>query len=385
MGREIVYCCRCSTILRSRDFEEGRASRFDEYNYCSNCLPEVEKEAPVPAPTPAPEPVKPRERPTFRRHATPVTKRPPARRSSRKAAAFILAAAAGVIAIVIVAALSLSKNTPPPPTSATKPQKPPKPPSTTKPPNPQPPSPPVKIPPPKPVPKPEPPKPLPPPPLPPGLLARWDFEGTGPEVRDASDNSHTGKMEAGASRAEGLKGKGLLLEPAGAFVRIPQHPDLAPKAVTIALWVNPQGEIAIFANLFRRTWKNNSGKTYCSWALQLNPRNENSTILAFITGHNGTFNRLNTPPDSIPPGVWTHIAAVYDPDGPAPQKRIYLNGKLAVSCEETQPLVYDASETGDLYFGQNGKGEERYTGMIDEVLLFKRALTDAEIEKLAVR
>src|SRR5258706_12017255 len=46
MGQEIVYCCRCQTQLRSRDFEKGTALRLESRACCASCAPEVLKSLP---------------------------------------------------------------------------------------------------------------------------------------------------------------------------------------------------------------------------------------------------------------------------------------------------------------------------------------------------
>ncbi|MGW0827433.1 LamG-like jellyroll fold domain-containing protein [Streptomyces sp. NPDC002845] len=82
------------------------------------------------------------------------------------------------------------------------------------------------------------------------------------------------------------------------------------------------------------------------------------------------------------PDVWTHLAAVYDAD--AGEIRLYVNGRL----QATDTLTAPAAANGPLQFGRalsSGTSTEytEYTdyfdGSLDEVSVWQRALTDAEI------
>ena len=48
MGKEIVYCSACGTLLREREFARGLAHTRDHRPFCARCLP---LHAPAPTPT----------------------------------------------------------------------------------------------------------------------------------------------------------------------------------------------------------------------------------------------------------------------------------------------------------------------------------------------
>jgi hypothetical protein len=50
MGRPIVYCDICGTLLREEDFAKGRAHEVDHRNFCVACRPLPAAPAPVPSP-----------------------------------------------------------------------------------------------------------------------------------------------------------------------------------------------------------------------------------------------------------------------------------------------------------------------------------------------
>jgi sialidase-1 len=154
---------------------------------------------------------------------------------------------------------------------------------------------------------------------------------------------------------------------------------MSGSAVTCMAWIRLDASPDKWANVIRKTWKNNSGPSSASYALQLNPNGNAPTLLAFVTGFSNGNDILISPSGAIVTGAWLHLAGAYDPSGASPQKRLYVNGKRVVERGLTRPLAYDTTITGDLYFGQNGRGDERFKGLVDDVRIYGRALSDKEV------
>ncbi|WP_053739374.1 LamG domain-containing protein [Nocardia sp. NRRL S-836] len=78
-------------------------------------------------------------------------------------------------------------------------------------------------------------------------------------------------------------------------------------------------------------------------------------------------------------GTWTHVTGVFD--APARKMKLYVNGELAGTTDRT---ASDWHAEGPLRIGQTYWGTQNPTdfwpGMIDEVRLYDRALTDAEVQ-----
>jgi hypothetical protein len=83
------------------------------------------------------------------------------------------------------------------------------------------------------------------------------------------------------------------------------------------------------------------------FALELNNRDSQLTVsisasavgartragtdaVGFSTGNDTTIGSISTP-SSLSDDAWVDLAAVYDPAGAAPQKRLYVDGTLKVS------------------------------------------------------
>jgi len=84
---------------------------------------------------------------------------------------------------------------------------------------------------------------------------------------------------------------------------------------------------------------------------------------------------INDYETKLAPGVWTHVAVTYS----KPTAKIYLNGKLAQSGELDADL-----KAATFYVGGDDHFNGRcWQGWIDEVAMFKSALTDSEIREIA--
>ena len=75
----------------------------------------------------------------------------------------------------------------------------------------------------------------------------------------------------------------------------------------------------------------------------------------------------------LPLNTWTHLATTYD--GSA--LRLYVNGTQVATLAATGSIV---TSTGALKLGGNALWGEWYSGLIDELRVYNRALTPAEIQ-----
>jgi hypothetical protein len=72
-------------------------------------------------------------------------------------------------------------------------------------------------------------------------------------------------------------------------------------------------------------------------------------------------------------GAWTHVALTYD--GAA--MRLYVNGVLATSRATVGALQ---TTTSPLWIGGNSPWGEYFQGLIDDVRVYDRALSQADIQ-----
>jgi chitodextrinase len=75
----------------------------------------------------------------------------------------------------------------------------------------------------------------------------------------------------------------------------------------------------------------------------------------------------------VSPGAWTHLASTYD----GTTLRLYVNGNETAAATVSGPLV---ATDGPLRIGGNAVWNEWFAGSIDEVRVYNRALSTAEIQ-----
>ena len=211
------------------------------------------------------------------------------------------------------------------------------------------------------------------PPDPNGLVAYWKFNeeylsGATGQVIDSSGNGNHGTPQNGVITVEnGVEGRAGQFDGANDRVVIP--PDLSPtpsSQITVMAWIKPD-KVPTHGN-----WRYDDpivGKRW-SYCLRISER-----------GRIG-FHFHNTPyiydawldGSSMKPyeGQWVHVAATYD--GSA--STIYINGEVDVSAPRSGP-IYDSYVTPCISYVDYSRF---FDGMIDEVMVYNRALSSQEIK-----
>ncbi|MGE5186589.1 MAG: LamG domain-containing protein [Acidobacteriota bacterium] len=146
---------------------------------------------------------------------------------------------------------------------------------------------------------------------------------------------------------------------------------MAGPTFTVALWMNEasDGRYAIISKPFHATTTDND-----SWQLETDtPR-----AFGFSTANAGRHDYMWLG-SAVTPGVWQHVAITWD----GSLKRIYVDGSLAESLADPDPVQWDATSPmiGCDYGG--GALGYFYPGAIDDVVVYDRALSDAEIAQLS--
>jgi hypothetical protein len=86
---------------------------------------------------------------------------------------------------------------------------------------------------------------------------------------------------------------------------------------------------------------------------------------------------------SVPLGVWSHVAVIIESD----LTTFYLNGQLSGAANQDRGNALDDTATGvsigrEQYAGSLPAGRWFFTGQLDEVRLYARALTQPEIQNV---
>lgn len=181
-------------------------------------------------------------------------------------------------------------------------------------------------------------------------------------------------------------GGGLKLEGTNAFVNLPQNPTLniGTNALTLSAWLKLANRPSQLATSYGAIF---DSTTDC-YVLYLDKANKELRFK--ITDANGHAARPGIPEILLPTNEWLHVVATFSGTlGPVSgQTAIYLNGvprDVHTGDDATSPIGLTANvKSGQLAaLGREGPtGGNYFTGFIDDLALWKRALTPAEVRSL---
>jgi hypothetical protein len=214
------------------------------------------------------------------------------------------------------------------------------------------------------------------------LVGYWRLDdGVGSTVAyDSSGRNNQGvlhDLDAGTAWVGGRWQGALDIAHTG-WVQVAPSPSIDAIAdhVTVAAWVDLEGTINSTDNfgtaLSRETGTTNQQHYHLSLFMEGRP----SLFLITDSGY-----VVIQAADPVPKGVWTHLAGVYD----GAVARLYVNGQEAVNKALTGSFTAD---TTPVILGGNGNDAsgvptELFPGRIDELMLYARSLSAAEISQLA--
>jgi uncharacterized protein (TIGR03437 family) len=197
-----------------------------------------------------------------------------------------------------------------------------------------------------------------------GLVAAYSFnEGTGTTVADASGNGNTGTITNATWSTAGKFGNALKFNGSNSWVTIKDSASLdLTKGMTLEGWINPTALGTAWRTLLLK--EQPSGLVYSLYA---------NTDTSQPSGHVYITTEYNTRGTAVAPlNAWTHLATTYD----GATLRMYVNGVLASNKAVTGSIK---ASTGVLRIGGNSIWGEYFTGLIDEVRIYNRALAASEI------
>ena len=171
------------------------------------------------------------------------------------------------------------------------------------------------------------------------------------------------------------------------------------KTYSIGLWFradkfahDKQGTNLISKNSIADKWPhNNWGDLWVQIRPQwtgksVHPANEVSFNVMGWTAHDNPNEKMMSTGYSVTPKVWTHIMVTQDENG---HQKMYFNGRKVAetdfpsSTRREQLAQSDsrikASEPANIYIGGGGVYKAAFNGLIDEVQVWNKVLTDTEV------
>ncbi|QDT79809.1 Neutral/alkaline non-lysosomal ceramidase [Gimesia maris] len=92
---------------------------------------------------------------------------------------------------------------------------------------------------------------------------------------------------------------------------------------------------------------------------------------------NGADRKLHSGKTAIERWTWNHVALVRD----GKSLKVYLNGKREIDLQTTSAKAGPMLD--QIFFGGRTDNQSNWEGRLDEIAVFNRVLTDAEVQKLA--
>jgi glucose/arabinose dehydrogenase len=205
-----------------------------------------------------------------------------------------------------------------------------------------------------------------------GLVASYSFnEGTGNTLNDRTGTGHTGTISGAAwtTPTQGKFGSALSFDGVDDWVTVNDANDLdLTTGMTLEAWVFPTA-------LGTGSWRNvvikerPAGEVYNLYA-----NTDANAPVVWVVRSTSPGQPLDAAGvATLPLNTWTHLAATYD----GTTLRLFVNGTEVGSRAVTGALV---TSTGVLRMGGNSKWGEYFQGRIDEMRIYNRALSGAEIQ-----
>ena len=209
-----------------------------------------------------------------------------------------------------------------------------------------------------------------PPPGSPGLVASYSFDaGSGTTLADVSGNGRTGTLSGATWSTQGKYGGALAFDGSNDWVTVADHASLDfTNALTIEAWVFPT---VVGGGAWRSLLIKEAPQME---AYQLYANTDTNAPTFYVRRAAATGDPQDArAPTPMPVNTWTHLAATYD----GTTLRFFVNGVQVASNAIAGPLL---TSTGVLRMGGNSIWGEFFTGRIDEIRLYNRALSVAEIQ-----
>ncbi|PKN02010.1 MAG: hypothetical protein CVU77_03515 [Elusimicrobia bacterium HGW-Elusimicrobia-1] len=198
-----------------------------------------------------------------------------------------------------------------------------------------------------------------------GLVGYWPFgEGSGTTAKDASGNNNNGTLTNSPTWVNGKYGTSLNFNGTNNYVNVPDANSLdITNAITVEAWINP----AVSGNSAYRTFlaKRNVGVNY-----ELFLNNDAGANQGRLGWYSGAVVISNNIPAI---GVWTHTVATVSG---GTNLIMYVNGVPV----HTATIAAISANADPLTIGSIVGPSECFSGIMDEVRIYNRTLSESEIK-----
>jgi len=212
-----------------------------------------------------------------------------------------------------------------------------------------------------------------------GLVGHWTFDGadtTATQVLDKSGLNNTGTRAGGTSIINGKLGQAMKFDGSTGYVQKVGNLGISGNvAITISAWVK-QSSFATDAHAIGLTGGTNTGGAYA--AILLN--DGGSGRVGFHMSGGG----MNTDTGLLSLNKWYHLAAVKTPGVLSATTKVYINGveKSTSNAYGDGTPNFASDNNFQVGAGWVNSADFPFGGLIDDVRVYSRALSSAEVAQL---
>lgn len=210
--------------------------------------------------------------------------------------------------------------------------------------------------------------------LPSDLIGYWPLDGTIHDEVSGTTTPCLGTL-CPVAQVAGHLGAAMRFDGVDDCVDLAGTATMQPAQFTIAIWANEDSPLGMRECQVSKRADDSGGNPVNSWQLETTatPAQE-----AWTTYHGGAANdQMTSGLSAVQATTWQHIVGTYD----GLNERFYIDGVQQNGAGNSSPIYFDGH---DIMLGcdDNNGSSEHYQGMLDELRIYNRALTQAEIQAL---
>jgi hypothetical protein len=204
-----------------------------------------------------------------------------------------------------------------------------------------------------------------------GLVGWWPLDG---DAKDTSGTGNDGILVGNPTFGPGMVGQALVMNGTSQNTEVADNPSFHnfSDQLTVTAWINPLalGDSSYYRTIVAKFGPSDRKDLYLYLFVNLG---------AALAGPRGTDWTPNIP---IEIGAWAHVALTYD----GSTMVLYKNGVAMATLGVTGNLMLpDASSNGRFFIGYNTSWIEYFSGQMDDVRLYNKALTEQQIQDVIAK
>lgn len=199
-----------------------------------------------------------------------------------------------------------------------------------------------------------------------GLVAAYSFDQAGSTVADLSGNGNTGTVSGATWTSAGKYGGAYSFNGSTSYINVPDSASLdLTTGMTLEAWVKTTAADGGWHNVMM---KQQTGMLVYALYAETGTTGPGAEVYTSGGSDYAAYRSY-----TLDTAVWKHVVATYD----GATVRLWVNGFENASIAGGGAI---ATSSGVLRIGGNGVWGEYFSGTIDEVRIYNRALSQAEIQ-----